>query len=439
MDYFLAIDVGGTFLKGARVDIAHEREFKVVRTELTPVREISDGGRVIDSQELLAAIQMFLRGMKPINGRCHGIGITGQMHGLVLVDRQLRAQTPIYTWRSDLSKGDHEVECSIPSLTRRLGPSTIRSTGNELRTGLPVQTLVALRGHLSFQQKIHVHSLISFVANSLVGVETTNKIHSTDAASLGMYDVIAGTWHHELLHELRLDKFQLPTPISEIECIGINEEFRCPVFVALGDHQTNMVGVELELDEFSVNLATGGQVSRITEGPNENLQLRPFFDDRFLHCVTHIPAGRSVNVLVSLFSNKLNDPTDFTWKSISEATRDCHSSTLRINNSFFESSYGSVGSISNINESNLNVGSIFRATCDAIVNMVEDAADKLDCGSLDRMVLSGGLLMRFEPLRNALIERMSQFRWRRVDADDASVRGLCTLMREVITRPLTSD
>ncbi len=433
MDYFLVVDVGGTFLKGLRVEIAQEGNYRVLRTELTPVREISDGGRVLDSEYLLSAVQGFLREMKPTNGRCHGIGVTGQMHGLVLVDRQLKAKTPIYTWRSDLAMGDQEVEWSIPSLTQRLGPSIIRATGNELRTGIPVQTLVALRENFPLKHKIYVHSLISFVANSLVGVETTNKIHSTDAASLGLYDVIAGAWHQELVHELRLENFQLPMPVSEIEGIGINEEFQCPVLVALGDHQTNMVGVGLELDEFSVNLATGGQVSRITEIPKESLQLRPFFDGKFLHCVTHIPAGRSMNVLISLFSNELSGSTDYAWKIVSEATRKCHSSTLRINNSFFESSYGSVGSITNIDESNLHLGSIFRATCDSIVNMVQDAAVKLDCVSLDKMVLSGGLLTRFEPLHAALVERMSEFRWRRVDADDASVHGMCTLMQELIS------
>jgi hypothetical protein len=76
-----------------------------------------------------------------------------------------------------------------------------------------------------------------------------------------------------------------------------------PCYTPIGDYQCAMVGALLQYGELSLNISTGSQVSLLKpQAEFGNYQTRPFFDGRFLATITHIPAGRSLNLLVKLFS-----------------------------------------------------------------------------------------------------------------------------------------
>ena len=55
--------------------------------------------------------------------------------------------------------------------------------------------------------------------------------------------------------------------------------------------------------ELSINISTGSQVSRRTDRlePGE-VQTRAYFHGDLLQTITHLPAGRSLNVLVRLLT-----------------------------------------------------------------------------------------------------------------------------------------
>jgi hypothetical protein len=57
----------------------------------------------------------------------------------------------------------------------------------------------------------------------------------------------------------------------------------------------------IRLEELSVNISAGAQASLLTSRFQPGgYQTRPYFDGLYLNTVTHIPAGRSLGILLDL-------------------------------------------------------------------------------------------------------------------------------------------
>jgi len=120
-----------------------------------------------------------------------------------------------------------------------------------------------------------------------------------------------------------------------------------PVYAPSGDHQSALAGAFLAEGELSVNISTGSQTSLLAQKfePGDH-QTRPFFDGRFLNTVTHIPAGRALNVLLGFTSElalaqglALGDP----WPVIQQAVAAVSESDLAVDLAFFPSPVGERG------------------------------------------------------------------------------------------------
>ena len=148
---------------------------------------------------------------------------------------------------------------------------------------------------------------------------------------MGGWDLAAGDWDRELFGALGLGDVALAGVRDHRAVVG---EYRgLPVHVAVGDQQASLLGVFLEEGELSLNVATGSQVSRIAPPGEQGAgQRRPFFG-RTLRTVTHIPAGRSLNVLVALVT-ELGGEED-PWPEIERRAAAAGDTGLEVDLSFF--------------------------------------------------------------------------------------------------------
>jgi hypothetical protein len=74
--------------------------------------------------------------------------------------------------------------------------------------------------------------------------------------------------------------------------------------------------------------------------------------------------------------------------------------------SFFPCALGDSGSIANIREDNFTVGHLFRATIESMAANFEHCAARLSPErSWDRLVFSGGLILKLQTLQEAVIRR----------------------------------
>jgi xylulokinase len=185
---------------------------------------------------------------------------------------------------------------------------------------------------------------------------------------------------------------------------------RVPVFAPLGDHQAALAGSGLGEGELSINVSTGSQVSRLArERAGGAAQTRAYFDGWLLQTVTHLPAGRSLEVLVDLLTElprRCGLPEFDPWPTIVAAAREAPDDDLEVDLTFFAGPLGDRGAIRHISLDNLQVGRIFRAAWRGMAKNYHECARWLSpAGDWRQLVFSGGLAHKLELLRQYACER----------------------------------
>ena len=132
------------------------------------------------------------------------------------------------------------------------------------------------------------------------------------------------TRYNEPLAGFGLDEFQWPNASSDdLEKIGhVTFEGRSiPCFGGYGDLQTSVAGIQPpDKQDWIINLGTGSQIISFVEPAEDAFELRQYFQNVTVHCVTHIPAGRALNVWARFFQ-LVRDETnpDYFWRMLRSA------------------------------------------------------------------------------------------------------------------------
>lgn len=410
---FLGIDLGTSFIKGAVLNLAARRLEHVRRTPFPEPVATGDPLRCeYDPQQILTAVRSLICELALHAPDCKGIVMCSQMHGLVLMNDRREAASKCVTWRDQRALAPHPSGSGsyFDAIVRHANPGLRRQLGQELEPSRPICFLywLAEQGHLS--QGLIPASLPDFVlavlCSSDPGVEATN------ASAYGAFNLETSDWHHQLIRELGLDHLTWPRIRKQGEVVGHLKiaGTSVPCYAPVGDAQAALAGALLNPDELSLNIATGAQVSRLT---NElrlgDYQTRPFLDGKFINTFSYPPAGRSLDVLAGLLtelaaSQKVHreDP----WAYFAQAASQVDHTDLEVDLHFFSSPEGDRGRISNIHAHNLTIGHLFRA---ALTNMAESyysCAVRLWPDKLwKNLLLSGGLACKLEVLRAAIQTR----------------------------------
>ena len=132
------------------------------------------------------------------------IGLTGQMHGLTLLDRAQRPLRDAILW-CDLRTGPQRRE-----LEDRLGvPALIRHTGNLPLEGFQAPKILWVRRHEPrlLERTAHVLLPKDFIRLRLSGECWTDV---SDASGTGYFDSAVRRWSDEMLNALEIDPAWLP-------------------------------------------------------------------------------------------------------------------------------------------------------------------------------------------------------------------------------------
>jgi sugar (pentulose or hexulose) kinase len=432
--HFIAIDLGSSFIKGAVLDLdarsfAHVRRapFPAPLAGLPALRYEVDPRRIVDATRALIDE---LAGAAP---ECAGVVLCSQMHGLVLADARGEPISNAITWRDQRALEPHPSGegTLVDHLARRVGAEDQLRLGNELRPGLPIGALFwhAELGRLPAGAA--AVPLPDFVLARLCGAPPLTE--PTNAAACGALDLAARDWHYPLLERLGLGELRWPAladlrqPVGELR-VGTRA---LPCYPAIGDQQCALLGAALAPGELSLNIATGSQVSTIrSDLAFGDYQVRPFFDGRWLNTITHIPAGRSLELLVALLIElaegqglAVPDP----WGYIGRAVAATPATDLAVDLAFFASALGDRGAITNIHERNLTVGHLFRASFERMAATYAACARRLaPQGDWQRLVFSGGLAQNLAALREAVARRFGT-EYRVCATPEDTLQGLLAL------------
>jgi xylulokinase len=199
------------------------------------------------------------------------IGLTGQMHGAVLLDALGDVLRPAILWN------DQRTGAECDAIRRAVGPERlIAITGNDALTGFTAPKLVWVRDHEPDVWRRIAHVLLpkDYVRFRLTGDYALDK---ADGSGTLLFDLAARDWSPEVLAALGIDPawmpptFEGPTITGSISsAAGAVTGLRAgtPVVAGGGDQAANAVGVGVvDPGTMALSLGTSGVIFAATDHP----------------------------------------------------------------------------------------------------------------------------------------------------------------------------
>lgn len=431
---FVGIDLGTSFIKAAVLDLDSCRLRRIRRVPFPePIAGLEPGRSEFAPQDVLSAVRRLLIELSDLSDQLDGLVMCTQMSSLVLMDEAGGVRSNCIGWRDQRALEAHPsgVGSYYEVLAGRISDQQRRQMGNEFPPGAPICFLFWMAERSQLDPDLIPVSLADFVLSTLC--DSPPSVDATNAMAYELLDLARLQWHDEVIHQLALDKLRWPPILRHGKIVGrlrIGDKL-VPCYTAVGDYQCALAGALLTESELSLNISTGSQVSRLTTNlePGQ-YQTRPFFDGKFTNTISHLPAGRSLNVLVDLITEiarAQNLELAHPWEYIAKAAGQSDPCDLKVNLGFFPGPSGNEGAISNIHESNLRVGSLFRAAFENMSDNYSACADRIwPDRSWDNVVFSGGLARKNALLRTVIQERL-RTQYRLCPLEEDALLGLMAL------------
>lgn len=331
------------------------------------------------------------------------IGLTGQMHGILYVDKEGKAVSPLYTWQD--KRGDLP-EFSGRSLVELLD----REEGISLASGYGLVT------HLFQERKGQVPSQAVSLCTigDYVGMRLTKRraplLHVSNGASLGFFAGEKNGFHEEMLERLRIDLSILPSMTQGEKFLG---DYRgIPVAVALGDNQAGFYGtVGMEERSLLLNMGTGGQVSMICSRYRKipGIETRPYVKGKYILVGASLCGGRAYGILENFFRSygtalTGKEEEQYGWMERLALEAAGGRDRLQVDTSFMgtREDPGIRGSIRNISQDNFTPGYLIWGVLEGMTRELYDMYEKISTqtGKAKKIVASGNGIRKNQVLQH---------------------------------------
>jgi xylulokinase len=270
----LGIDVGTGGTRAVLVD-SHGRVLSAATAEHAPMRSPRIGWAEQSPEDWWSAacqaIQSCLAKGSTSAQDVTGIGLTGQMHGLVLLDAEDQVVRPALLWC------DQRTEEECRAITEQVGAQKlIELTANPALTGFTLPKIWWVQRHEP-ELWARVRSLMlpkDYVRFRLTGARA---IDVADASGTLMFDVVHRRWSKPMLEISHVDEALLPRVFESPQISGaVNPEGArlaglragIPVAAGAGDQAAGAVGMGIvKPGAVSATIGTSGVVFAATSQP----------------------------------------------------------------------------------------------------------------------------------------------------------------------------
>jgi xylulokinase len=235
-----------------------------------------------------ASCRAALAEAKAEGGDVAAVGLTGQMHGLVLLDAAGKALRPAILWN------DQRTGAQCAAIHERVGLETVcRITGKPALTGFTAPKILWVRER---EPEVYAAAATMLLPKDYVRYRMTGTLGTdvADASGTTLFDVARRQWSSEMIEGLDVPAEWLP-PVAESPVVtaevsaGVAAETGLrpgtPVVAGAGDQAAEAVGCGIvDNDAVSVTIGTSGVVFAATDAP----RLDP---DGRIHAYCHAVPG----------------------------------------------------------------------------------------------------------------------------------------------------
>ncbi|CAG7628446.1 sedoheptulokinase [Paenibacillus allorhizosphaerae] len=291
----IGLDIGTTSICGVALEL-HEGRVVHVLTQPNDSSVGGTAGTEQDAEQIMRIVQRILGELLTLSPNAVGIGIAGQMHGILYTGADGHAVSPLYTWQD--RRGLRPSSDGIALAERLTG-----ATGYPVYTGYGFVTHAALLD----QGEVPVRATALCTIADYAVMRLTGRIapvmDASNAASLGFFDVERGRFNADALAAAGCTPDWMPQIHRSMSKVG-DYLGRIPVFHAIGDNQASILGSVKELpSSLLLNIGTGGQLSVFTEQFTavRGLETRPFPGGGYLLVGASLAGGKAYAMLERFF------------------------------------------------------------------------------------------------------------------------------------------
>ena len=262
------------------------------------------------------------------------IGVTGQMHGIVYVDEDGMAVSPLYTWQDERGNLPYRDTTYAKHLNSCAGYGNVTDFYNRQNGLRPAQAVTYCTIHDYFVMR-------------LCGRKVP-LIHASDAASFGCYDLAKNHFTYACDAQV----------VADYHIAGTYKGI--PVSVAIGDNQASVFSTLVDENSILLNVGTGSQVSIVSDTPitGENIEVRPYFEGKYLVVGSALCGGRAYSLLKDFYADVLGyvsaTDTDQVYQIMERMLAQTDTSSLTVDTRFAGTrsdadQYGCIGGITTEN------------------------------------------------------------------------------------------
>ncbi|WP_150273948.1 sedoheptulokinase [Paenibacillus tepidiphilus] len=296
----IGLDIGTTSIAGVVYDFKH----KTVNSTITVTSETGAAGgreweRLQDPEAIVRRVLQLLGQLQHEYPGVAGIGLSGQMHGIVYTDSEGQHTGPLYTWQDGRGALAYN---SARSYAEQLS----EITGCSVAPGYGLATHYYNEAHgLVPPEAVSFCTIADYVAMRLTGRKQP-LIEATQAAGIGCFDQQLGDFRKRELAEAGIRVELLPEIAPSGSQAGTTPG-GVPVFTSVGDNQASFMGsVRRPAESVLLNIGTGSQVSVWLEdaaaaAPAEGMEVRPYPGGGALLVGAALSGGKSYALLERFF------------------------------------------------------------------------------------------------------------------------------------------
>lgn len=313
MSYFVGIDIGTSSTKVVVIDSTDGR-LAMQSSIPYPVHHPQAGFAHQASKDWWKSVQQCVEIIhkKMDISIIKAVGLTGQMHGTVLLDAEGEPVHPAIIWADQ--RGGTLTEHIVETIGQE---EYVTTTGTLPMSGFMVTTLVWLAKH---QPEVLEKAATIMLPKDYIRYRLTGNLGTdiTDAASTGLLDISTGDWAWSIIERLGLPGHKLAPVSASHEVIGtVTQQASAetglpagiPVVAGCADQPAQAVANGItRMSDVSITIGSGGQILvpySMAERPPADPRLHQFnhaVPDTIYVLGAMLSAGLSLRWLRDLFA-----------------------------------------------------------------------------------------------------------------------------------------
>lgn len=427
----IGIDIGSSFLKVSLFDMDSGKLIEK-KKQPSPKRRGSGTRFEVRAGEYVDFVRNIIDSYAKVYNLA-GVLLSTQMHGFVY-SSSLKSEDDIYVSWQDMrcTERMNNGQTYLEFLQGVVSKEDMETCGVNLKPSLASCNLFTmLEQNPDIPRNGRLYTIGSYIIEKLTG---RNICHPSNAAPMGLINVRDRCWEEKIISKLGFENMVLPElALDDYKACGTyyTNGQAVSVFPDYGDQQIAILGCSTTKGDGVVNIATGCQVSVITDKfiPGK-YELRPYFEGTYLGTISNMPAGRGLDVLINFIKEvilrvaNLQVSTADVWQKIMNGF-EMDTQGILVDMSFYATTENSNGgSISRITQNNLHVNTLISAAFKDMARTYKEnfkILHKLE--PISRIVCSGGVSWK-NPVLVEAIRQETGLPCRLSPLEDEALAGL---------------